>query len=438
MPTSTVDLSAGLVPKQGGDIDLSAGLVPKASAQPAWYTPAGLKSLAYEGADALTRSLPAAGATVGALIGSEAGPVGSVGGAGLGGMAGSSAKQLIRNALGFETPQTYSGVAGDIAKEGAVQGGVQAASEALPLAAGPLRNAAETQYVRALAPTTKANKAIAQDIAPEMLDRNLHGSLPDLADQAGAQASALRPALTQAYGSMPASAGDNAGTQILADLEKLKGRYIVNGFTAKPQAVDAITGVQNIVQQFGQNIAPQDLRQLKSIFDEQPAAAGAYAGADLASQYTLKAQKAAANSIRNIVHSASPDVAALDNEVNFWLNVQRVTSASAQRQAGQAGGLVKVFTPLAAAGAGAGMGYQMGAHAGLESAGAVVLTGLATNIVRSAAWKTASAVTKDALADALASGNAGAVAALASRFGVAASGATSQPAQPALPTQQTQ
>src|SRR5271166_5885191 len=151
MADPQVDLSGGLVPKDTG-VDLSGGLVPKntASAQPPWYSAAGLKSKAYELADAATRSLPAAGATIGALIGAGAGTgaapgpgtaAGAVGGAGMGGMGGEALKQILRNALGFETPQTTGEQAASIAKQGAIQAGIQGVSEALPFAAGPLRNA---------------------------------------------------------------------------------------------------------------------------------------------------------------------------------------------------------------------------------------------------------------------------------------------------------
>lgn len=413
----------------------------KISAQPPWYSAAGLKSRLYSAADAATEALPAAGATVGALIGGGAGTVaeagvpgpgtvaGGIGGAGVGGMGGEALRQLIRRALGFESPQTSADAAREITKQGVIQGGVQAASEVLPLAAGPLKRAAVGQYERALAPTTKINKGIVQDIAPEMIDRGLHGSLPALEEQAGQQAAAVRPQLNAAYTALPADATAGSGKQIVQDLETLKGRYIVDGKVAKPQAVDAITNVQDIVKQYGDDIAPESLRKLKQIFDADPAAAGAYAGADLATKYTLKAQSAAGNSIRNILHEASPDVAALDKEISFWLDVQRVTRDSGLRKTGQAGGLVQSLSPLAGGAAAAAGMYAGGAHASLESAGGVVLATLATKVVRSAGWRTMSAVTKDAFADALARGDVGQVAALATRLGIA--GAQSPP--PAAP-----
>jgi len=511
--------------------EIEQAMSAKFSAQPSWYSAAGLKAKGYELGESLAQSLPAAGAMIGATIGAGAGTgaapgpgtiAGTVGGAGMGGMAGEAGKQLLRNLLGFENPLTYGQQAADITKQGVTQAAVQGLSEALPFAANPLRKAALTQYERALAPTTVQNKAITQKIAPEMIQKGVYGSLEGMQGQAQAQAAALVPKLDAAIdaipddelavllkkyespaiplgtekeisqglaqkraqeqigsmastlpsgvlkpnpivedigtqaGALPANKlfGPKAGTGLelgvipgplhgaLRDtsqaLESLKQNYIVDGKIANPTAVSAIQGVQDIVSQFGNSVSPQSIRKLRKIFDDPVAKAGGFVGNDLSGRYTLLAQEAAGNSLRKLLANASPDVAALNHEMNFWLNVERVTSASAQRQTGQSGGLLKIFTPLAAAGAGAGIGYEMGAHAGLESAGAVVLTGLATKIVRSAAWRTASAVTKNALADALARGDVGQVAALAARFGVAAGTMPADNTQGGPPTQQGQ
>lgn len=357
-----------------------------------------------------------------------------------------------------------------------IGGGSSALGEAAPALVGPLKNAAISQYTRALAPTTKANKAITQDIVPSLIQRGVHGSLDALQDTAESQAGAVRPALDNAYdaaeakfqptrppirallpaaptevplgstaplqsnetgvmltrnpdtanqfvkpqGSYPVSKGGipGAGKQIVQDLENLKNDYVVGGQVANPQAVNAINGVQGIVRQQGADISPKSLRQLKQIFDEPVATANGYAGTDLATHYSLNAQQAAANSIRTILHQASPDINALDKEISFWLNVQRVTRDSGLRQTGQQGGLLKVLRPLAYGSAG---GIGLATHspqAGIEAALAASLAAGAGSAVRSPAWRTASALVKDRLANALASGDAAQVGALLGRFGV--------------------
>ena len=234
---------------------------------------------------------------------------------------------------------------------------------------------------------------------------------PQVANRFSEQAPTPTP---RAQGGIPGS-----GTKVIQDLENLKNSYVVNGKVSNPTAVDAISGVQDIVRQHGADIDPKGLRKLKSIFDDPVAAKGGYAGADLTTAYGVKAQKLAADSIRDIVHSASPDIAALDKEVSFWLNVQKVARESGLRRTGQEGGLLKTLTPLGAAVAGAGGFTAGGVHAGIEAAAAATLSGIMAHVVQQPAWRTLSAVAKDRFASALSRGSVGDLMALALRYGVA-------------------
>jgi len=129
-------------------------------------------------------------------------------------------------------------------KEGTIQAGVQLASEGMPLLAGPLKSAAVSQYERALAPTTKINKAITKDIVPGLLERGEHGSLQSLEKRAAERAGEIRPELRQEYLSLERASPTlpvrstatgrmqkttvgqipGAGKQVIQDLESLKGK----------------------------------------------------------------------------------------------------------------------------------------------------------------------------------------------------------------------
>lgn len=405
------------------------------SAQPKPFSEEWFRQGLWRAAASIADAAPAAGATIGAMVGAAGGggaasAPAAIGGAGMGGAGGAALQQIMRRELGYpNVPQTSEQAAQDIAKQGTTQAAIQGATELLPFGAGPLKNAAETQYERALAPTTAKNKAITQKIVPELIQRGEYGSLQGLHETAQAEAAQIKPQLDVAYSATPAIATIGSGKQIVQDLEGMKSKYMIQGMPANPQAIDSINGVQDIVRQYGADIAPDDLRKLKSIFDDPVAQRGGYAGADLASAHTLQAQRVAANSIRNIMGQASPDVAALNKELSFWLNVQKVTGQSALRQTGQAGGLSKVLTPLAAGSAAATTGVQFGPHAGMEAGAVAALTAAAYQVTRSPLWRTASAVAKDSFADALARGDVGAVTSLASRFGVAGAQSLFQPAQ---------
>lgn len=400
------------------------------SAPPRMFSGPWFKQKLVDAESALVNDLPmmgaTAGGTVGGIAGSSAGPaggaLGAIGGAGLGGMAGRAGSQLLGRMFGFPEMMKKTGdeAAKDITKEGIIQGGIQAGTELLPVMGGPAMRAATRQYERALAPTTVKNKVIASKITPELMRRGEFGSLRSLEERAGTQAKAMKPPLDTAYNATSPTMTSGSGTQIVKDLEQLKGKYTVQGQTANPTAVKAIEGVQDIVRQYGPDIDPKSLRKLKDIFDEPVAARGGYAGGDLTTSYTLKAQKAAADSIRGVMEKANPDVAALNKEISFWLNVQRVTRASGLRRTGQEGGLVKALAPLATA-LGGGVGMAVHGPAGsIEGAGIAMLGAVAAKVARSPQWRTASAVAKARFAEALASGSVSDATALAARFGVAA------------------
>lgn len=438
-------------PIQQPDILRGATQATKISAAPKPFTKDWFKGIFYNQiADPATQALPAAGAMAGGIAGGAAsGGFGAVGGAGIGGMGGEAAKQLIRRQLGFgDAPTTPEEAAKRITMQGGVQGGIQGVTEGLPFLAGPLQRAATTQYERALAPTTKINKAITKDITPELIKRGERGSLEGLEKRAGQRISELNPQLNQAYreagsipmgsgGSLPGAKITGAGNQIIADLEKLKQSYQPEGITAQPQAVSAIEGMQNIVKKYGPDISPDSLRRLRQIFEEAPAKAGAYAGADLSTSYTLNAQDQAANSIRGILNK-NPDIGTLNKEISFWLDVQRVTSQSGLRRTGQEGGLMRVLSPLAAGTAAATTGMHFGGVAGVEAGTAAALTTAAYQAMRSPTWRTTSAVLKDRFAQALARGDIGAATALLGRFGIATQGRGRVPSPQAPTTQQSQ
>lgn len=429
----------------------------KAPNQP-WTVP-WLKEKAYQAADSVLEALPGVGATAGAIGGGlvTGGPSGgsvaipgAIGGATLGGMAGDYVRQIGRRAVGFEAPQTPWEVSKSAMTEGALQGAIQGATEALPFAAGPLRKAATAQYERALAPTTKANKAITQDIVPQLIQRGEYGRLGTLEAKAEGKIAELSPELNQAYTSLQqaspklpqrsATTGrmvkgtegqiPGAGRDVMAQLESLKQSYMPGGINAQPQAVKAIEGVQDIIQQYGPNISPTNLRRLRQIFEDPVARAGGFQGADLSTNYTLAAQENASNAIRGILNK-NPNIGELNKEISFWLDVRRVTSESALRTTGQQGGLVRVLSPMATGLAASTTGLQLGAEKGIEAGLATALTTAAYQIARTPAWRTASAVVKDRLAQALASGSVRDVAAIGARFGVAVGEATPQNARPA-------
>lgn len=336
-----------------------------------------------------------------------------------GGVVGTLANAATQGVGGAAIAKLEGASNSGAAATGALQAAGPIASKALEAAGPYLQKAAAGQYIRALSPTTAKNKALAQKIAPEMIDRGMTGSLSSINDGATQAADAVRPSLDRAYDALEAQTPQiqGAGRQILDRLESLKGKYVVGGNIANPQAVNAINSVQDIVQQYGNDISPKTLRGLKAVFDDPVAQAGGFTGADLATKFGLKAQKTAADTIRGIVHDASPDIDALDKEISFQLAAKKLTAASDLRKTGQEGGLSKVFAPLATGVAGTAGFVQNGAQGGLEAALGVAGAATVAQVLRSPWWRTLSAVRKDAIANALIAGDGGRVVTMLTKLG---------------------
>ncbi|MFB3916085.1 MAG: hypothetical protein ACE14M_05115 [Terriglobales bacterium] len=395
------------------------------------------------------------GQIIGGVAGSTGGPAGAVGGAALGAAGGRSFSNLVRSAspsidvfarnAGMEPlPET----SGEAATQIATAGAIGALSEATAQGAGALlgkpgakllQKSSEKQYGRLLYPTKQWAKADTQRIAPELAERRITTTSREaLQERATAEANQLRPQVEAAYSALPADEIPAAKQQALDALDSLKQRYMVKGVTGtterevasplvdaagqpmtttvstslpaevagNPSAIHQIDAIRKIVSEV--DASPQSLRRLKQIFDESVADASGYSGADITTAYTVKAQKAAADSIRDVLHQQFPDVAALDKEMSFWLRVKGVISATNQRLEGQQGSLQRLAGYIGA-GAGGAEGYREHGTSGAVVGG--LLGGAAGKVViaalRSPAWMSVSAATKSRIADALASGQVG-------------------------------
>jgi hypothetical protein len=168
-----------------------------------------------------------------------------------------------------------------------------------------------------------------------------------------------------------------------------------------PEAERAISNISKLQQTLldvaepnpagGLQIPVDKVRQLRQYFDGIAAKAGRYTGKDLADASASEAHGLAADAIRENLASDHPDIAALNKEYSFWKGADQVVGDTIQRRQGQSVGLGRMLAR--------GFGFAKGGVLGAEG------MDLLTQAVRSPAWGTVSAVLKDRLADAIASGN---------------------------------
>jgi hypothetical protein len=340
--------------------------------------------------------------------------------------------------------------AGRAALEGLSAAGVAAAQGSNPVAAGALaaagpiigagveglvpglRDAAEKKVVQALGPTKERYKAMAERLAPQILRRGLSGSRESLlakaADTVEATGDQLDTVL-QAYGSQPMSTGP-----IVSTLEAAKDAFRTTNAKGaivefEPRAIKQLSGLQDIIKGLGPDASVDQLVAIRRAWDKVVDQAGGFAhrgggaiGVPLADTTEAWAKREATGAIRKELAQAFPDMAAVNKEFSFWKGLQDVLTQTVQRTQPQGPGLMRQVAGAAGAAA--------GASGGIPTA---LLTGklgqMAHAVFTSPRFRLIDAGMRNALADALASGQSSRVAGQLSR--IAASIGAQLPMDPA-------
>lgn len=392
---------------------------------------------------------PAAIATMGAgAAGKAPGAIGAISkaitGAGAVGFGAQGASDVYDAGTGMTPEDWQKRLQGGAMMAGGAAGAGEVMRE--PMAAGApkvaeaLKKSATEQYQQALNPTKERTKFIAQKRTPEMLDRGITtSSAGDLRDTAQANAKAATKELNDIYESLPGDRKSPTAPMVQA-LDEWKNQFIDRVPITKEaldteirankgkapsnvvqnedgsfervvhldsDAINAATAMQDTLKQYGENITPRSMRKARQIFDESVARAGGYEGKSMAEGSMLDAKKEAASAIREQLAKDNPEIAPLNAEVNFWLDVQKIAAETAKRKVGQQGGLLVPMVKNAGRTVGAGTGFAVGGPGGAV-AGTILGGMIAENmakVVRSPKYRTVSAVLKNRLADALARGD---------------------------------
>ena len=302
---------------------------------------------------------------------------------------------------------------------GALSAGTGILAAGVQPAAAMLAKSATKQYSRALDPGTKAARYLTErQVAPGLIERGVTAtSLGNLEQKAAAQLGYYGQKIADAWANLP------PGTKVVADdvITKLDddilkhtvvtsagARVPIAGGEAK-RAIGQIQDIQNMLIDVAEpnaatgqlEIPIEKLRDLRDVWGNFAAEAGKYQGKTLGEASKAAIQGKAADRLRAILGQNQPDIAALNKEYNFWKNTETVAHEGAQREVGKSKGLVR----RAAGYLGAAGGFASGGVLG-GVIGKVALDKL-EQAASSTAWNTVSAVTKDRIAKALASGNRG-------------------------------
>ena len=274
-----------------------------------------------------------------------------------------------------------------------------------------LRESAVRQYSKVLGPTTKENKLLTERVVPELLDKRVT-AMTRTGLQAKAEASALtaNDALEAAYAELPQDAQVRMAP-VLRKIEAAKNKLVVKGtneivdeglykaLNKVQQKVVAIAGGTDKIASIDPTVSVGTARSARQQFDAAVSRKTKIFAKTGKEALQLAANKEAGNAIRHELAQEFPDIAAVNKEVNLWLNVKDVLGDTLTRTASQSLPLgERAMTAGGLAGGlarGGGVGTAIGYATGLK---------LVHKLINSTAWRTVSAVQKNRLADLLGSG----------------------------------
>ena len=193
-----------------------------------------------------------------------------------------------------------------------------------------------------------------------------------------------------------------------------KGKVISRGPGTKKAigneaAIANYSKLEEQIKAVGDQASYSTLKKIRQVWDREVAEAGGFPGGSLKERSMLNSKREATNSIRRELAKDHPSIAKVNAEYSLWKNVDEILQETILRTEGHVG----LLKHISGAGFGAG-GLATGAlvtgTTGGAVGGAVVASTLAKGLkamFQSPRWKMISAVKKQKLADALASGQDG-------------------------------
>jgi hypothetical protein len=291
-----------------------------------------------------------------------------------------------------------------------------------------LRKLAQMQYERALAATTKTNKATSGRITPELLDRGVVGNLEGLAARGARESAPVGRALGEAYEGATKAGVEIRTRPIIDRLGKLKTKYLVKNkagetFSANPGAVARIEAVEELVGKFGDTAPPDQLWRLRQQIDDIITSTGT-GFADVKPGTAKWLQTNARTAIQKELNKANPDLVKMNAEFSLWKGLEDVAKATIDRKRGQSG--------IVELGIRTGLGSTAGVLLGEDDRTWGTVGGLLGAATKHPLWRTVSATQKAHLAHVMGSGNAETAASILSRVlaGLNASGPSAPASSP--------
>lgn len=283
-------------------------------------------------------------------------------------------------------------------------------------AAGALDDSAEAMMARAMGPTKEATKVKAEKIVPEMIERGVRGSRPQMLAQAeaklkdvGAKLGANIDTAGKLGVTVPSTPVRKAIEEAAESLAVFDASGVAKPIPGTERVLKRLAKLDEFVASLGDDIPIDKAVKVRRVWDQLVSKAGLYGqkvGASATDSAEAWATREAASAFRELINKGNLTREALNQEYAFWKGVRDVLKETERRTTGQQGGLSAGIASTVGAGVGAATGDSV-----MDRVQNAALGGIAgKNIIKllnSPSWLTRVSVPmRSMLADALASGNA--------------------------------
>lgn len=314
------------------------------------------------------------------------------------------------NVLGSAATGAAFGKVGELGAKaaGGIVAGAGKALKTLGSGADALYSSAQRNIERVLAPTTKVNKLSTEKLAPQAARVGLPISLTrsSLLSKLEEQANTANDTITKTWENLPQGSKVDASpivNNIQSEIDSLKIKGPKGDVLPSEQQAyhDQLQSKLDELKKLSDDNGHVDAAALRAYRQSLDASIKQNKLASFSFSPTdnskLAGTKLAANSTREEIAKQVPGVAGPNKQFNFFHGLADILDATITRKTGQGTPLgEKIFE-----GAGAASGFAShGLTGGIEYA---VLAKIASKVVQSTAWQTASAAAKKSLGDAIAS-----------------------------------
>ena len=261
--------------------------------------------------------------------------------------------------------------------------------------ANTLRTSAEESVQKALGATTNKNKAIAANLAPQILARPFSETSAFSRTGLEAKAAEGKAIVGEGYNQMGPLKGSTPTQPIVDALEKEKAQFMAGGKVVDEAGYKQVESIQKLITDYGDTIDNQTLREVRHIFDKQVERSKGGFALPPDEGTALDVKRSASNVFRKTLGNENPDFAALNKQYTFWSNLEKVIGDTNKRTAPQTG-FGKDLATLAGAASG---------HGVVNIALKAVTFRWLSSAMKSTGWRLTSARIKNSIADSLSNGD---------------------------------